>query len=61
MAITWTNGVVTLTKDLVFGLSVLSDKGWIPLYECDKQEVDLIKKLVDNNPSFPKNWEWPTN
>jgi hypothetical protein len=50
---TWTNGKITLTMCLVFGLSVLSETGYIPYSQLDARDKDLVKKFIDYDPSFP--------
>lgn len=52
----WTNQKVTLTKDLFFGLCVLTDEGWIPMTELLGEEIEEIRRLIDNDPSFPRDW-----
>lgn len=51
--VTWTSGKVTLTQDLIFGLCLLSDAGWVPLSDLDEFDRDKIVKLVDNDASCP--------
>jgi hypothetical protein len=53
MNITWTNGAIALTKDLIFGVSVLAESGWTPLSTLDKEDLALVRRLVDGNPSCP--------
>ena len=53
MATTWTNQRVALTKDLVFGLCVYTEEGWKPLSELDKDQLKLVHRLCDFNPSNP--------
>ncbi len=50
---TWTNGRVSLTSDLVFGVSVLTESGWMPLTYLEPDEVEFIRKLVDHDPTCP--------
>ena len=57
--IVFTNGRVAITKDLIFGLSVLSEDGWMPLSNLDHQEVKMVHRLVDYNPTFP--WQAELN
>lgn len=49
----FTNGNITIAEDLIFGLSVLTDHGWCPLSELDKDDLNLVVRLIDNNPTFP--------
>ncbi len=53
MGTVWTNGVVSLTSDFIFGVSVLTETGWVPISSLDPEDVELVKKLVDNNPGCP--------
>jgi len=53
LTITWTNGQVTLIKDLIFGVSVLGEEGWVPLSELNDDDKALVTRLVDHNPSCP--------
>ncbi len=53
MNTTWTNGVVSITKDFIFGLSVLAEQGWTPLTVLDLPDRVFVRELVDNNTSFP--------
>lgn len=62
------NGVVSFTKDLVFGLSVLTDNGWVPLDSLERVDYEQVLKALDNNPLFPfkselaeidaRQWDW---
>jgi len=52
----FTNGRVSLTKCLIFGLSVLSQDGWVPWSELDEQDRDLVRRLLDHNPTCPTEW-----
>ena len=51
--VTWTNGVVSLTSDLIFGVSVLSETGWVPVNQLDSKDIRMVIKLVDWNPLCP--------
>lgn len=51
--VVWTNGVVSLTSDLIFGVSVMTEDGWCPLSSLDAEDLAMVKRLVDNNPSCP--------
>lgn len=50
---TWTNGKVSLTKDMIFGVSVLGTWGWVPIYQIGISDIERVIRLVDNNPSCP--------
>ena len=54
--VVYTNGKVALTLDLVFGLSVYSDQGWVPWSELDEADRDMIRKLLDWDISCPEDW-----
>ena len=51
--VTWTNGVVSLTSDLIFGVSVLTENGWMPISQLDKLDLAYVCKLVDHNLNCP--------
>lgn len=58
MSTTFTNGKVSITRDLVFGLSVLleydgGETGWEPLDQLTIAEFARIDHLIDHNPTFP--------
>jgi hypothetical protein len=52
----FTNGRVTLTCDLVFGVSVLSTEGWVPFADLDNTDKDMVRRLLDHNPTCPAHW-----
>lgn len=66
--LTFTNGVVSFTKDLVFGLCVLGEHGWVPMGSLCRSGFETAVKALDNNPTFPfkselaelqeKPWDW---
>jgi hypothetical protein len=51
--ITWTNGKIALTKDCIFGVSVKTETGWLPLSALDADDLGTVVKLIDYNPSCP--------
>lgn len=53
MATVWENGRVAVTKDLIFGLCVMGETGWIPVSNLDMDDRKMVRDLVDFNPSFP--------
>ena len=53
MNIVWTNGAVALTSDFIFGVSVMTETGWTSLSSLDPEDRDMVKRLVDHNPSCP--------
>jgi hypothetical protein len=46
----WTNGKISLGNDLIFGPVVLTEEGWHPVDDVDDSGLELILKLIDNNP-----------
>lgn len=50
---TFTNGRVTLTKDLVFGICVLAESGWHPVNQLDGQDAQTVLDLLGHNPTCP--------
>jgi hypothetical protein len=51
--VVWTNGIVSLTRDFIFGVSVLAEGGWTPFDQLDDEDKRYIARLVDHNPSCP--------
>lgn len=49
----WTNNRVSLTKDLVFGLAVLTEEGWQALVHLSLEDVDMVIREVDGDKSCP--------
>jgi len=56
MATVWHNNNVALTKDLIFGVCVMSEEGWVPIGEGSIEELELVLRLIDFNPLCPKEW-----
>jgi hypothetical protein len=56
MSTTFTNGRVALTNDLVFGLSVLSQDGWVPFRFLEEPDKELVRRLLAHNPTCPRAW-----
>jgi hypothetical protein len=52
--VTFTNGRVSLCDDLVFGVSVLGEDGWVPFAWLDEQDKEKVRRLLDFNPTCPK-------
>jgi hypothetical protein len=50
---TWTNGVISLYKDIVFGVCVLTDDGWVPFSSGSEADKNNVRRLVDYAPSCP--------
>ena len=53
MQTVYSNEKVSLTKDLVFGLSVMTEEGWIPISWLDSSDKEVVKRMIDNDPLFP--------
>ena len=53
---TYTNGCVSLTYDLIYGLSVLTTEGWVPFADLDNTDKDKVRRLLDHNPTCPTDW-----
>jgi len=51
--VVWENGRIALTKDLIFGLCVMGEGGWIPLSDLDDDALDLVWRLYDHTPGCP--------
>ncbi len=57
MTATYTNGVISITKNLIFGWSILTVaddnvEGWVPLDNLDKPALQFIIENL-SNPVFP--------
>lgn len=53
VGVTWTNGQISLSFDLIFGVNVLSEDGWLPVSTLDAKDLAYIRRLVDYNPGCP--------
>jgi hypothetical protein len=51
--IIFTNGVVSLSTDLVFGPCVLNDLGWFPIDQLCEEDIEIVLNALDNNPTCP--------
>ncbi len=51
--VTFTIGRITLAKDLVFGVVVLTEDGWIPTSDLDAADKAYCRQLLGNNPTCP--------
>lgn len=51
--VTWENGRVALTMDLIFGLVVMTEDGWYPVAHLDKDDRMVVYRAVDNAAGFP--------
>ena len=49
----WTNNVVALTNDLVFGLCVYTHVGWSPYGHLDDADKRMVQDAVNFDPSCP--------
>jgi hypothetical protein len=50
---TYTNQLVTLRKDLIFGWVVLSTYGWTPIDQLDRADLTMVKTRMMNDAMFP--------
>ena len=48
----FTNGRIAICKDMVFGLCVMAENGWVPLSQGTPDEMRMVIRLIDNNPTF---------
>lgn len=48
----WNNAHVALMFDVVFGVMVHSETGWVPWSEGDEEEQANIRHLVAKDPHF---------
>lgn len=58
MSTTFTNGRISITKDLIFGISVLVQyddtlTAWIPITDLEIEDLDSVLEAIDNNPTCP--------
>ena len=53
MQVVYTNSRISLTNDLVFGLSVLTETGWVPYSELDENDRDIVRRAVDYDRACP--------
>ena len=51
--VVWENGRIALTKDLIFGLCVMGEDGWVPFSDLDDPELELVWRLYDHTPGCP--------
>ena len=51
--VVWENGRIALTKDLIFGLVVMTEDGWFPVSHLDDNDRELVWRLVDHAPGMP--------
>lgn len=51
--VVWENGRVALTLDLIFGLCVMGEQGWVPCSDLDLDDLKVVHRAVDHNPGCP--------
>lgn len=51
--VVWTNGKIMFTRDVVFGLCVMSREGWYPLALLDNDDFSVVIDAWDNTPGNP--------
>lgn len=51
--VVWTNGKVAFSRDLIFGLCVMSQEGWFPLDQLDDDDFSVVIDEWDNTPGNP--------
>ena len=51
--VVWDNGRIALTKDLIFGLVVMTEDGWFPVSHLDDNDRELVWRLYDHTPGCP--------
>lgn len=51
--IVWTNNKVAFTRDLIFGICVMTEVGWYPIINLDNADFKLVMDYWDNAPGNP--------
>ncbi len=51
--VVWENGRIALTKDLIFGLVVMTEDGWWPVNQLDAEDREMVWGLAGNHPGMP--------
>lgn len=51
--VVWTNYNVAFARDLIFGLCVMTHKGWFPLEQLDDDDFKVVMDGWDNTPGNP--------
>ncbi|MBW2190114.1 MAG: hypothetical protein JRG93_11100 [Deltaproteobacteria bacterium] len=54
MSTVFTNGRVSLTRCPVFGVSVMTEDGWVPISELSEGDLEIVRDALDRNPTCPK-------
>lgn len=49
----FTDGKIALGRDLVFGVVVLTESGWMPVSDLDTEDKATCRELLGNNPACP--------
>lgn len=44
---------MTLTDDLVFGVCVLTEDGYVPLDQLNLDDIKYVERLIDRNTTCP--------
>lgn len=52
----FTNGRVSLSYCLIFGLNVMSEEGWVPWDDLDGDDRRVVRRALDHNPTCPEEW-----
>jgi hypothetical protein len=53
----YNNGKVAISKDLIFGLSVYTEDGWIPLARLSQDDLHATRVLIDMDPLCSFLWK----
>lgn len=51
--VTWTNNNVAFTRDLIFGICVMTESGWHPVSHLDDVDFKLVMDEWDNDTGNP--------
>lgn len=52
--VVFTNGEVSLGKDLIFGVVLLTEHGWLPWSEIPEEVKVLVRRSLSHNPTCPE-------
>lgn len=50
----FTNNRVSLVKDPIFGVCVLTEDGFIPVKDLSGKDLNVVRSLLDFNPTCPR-------
>lgn len=53
MGTVYTNNVCAVQKIPIVGWVVLSEHGWVPLGDLNKDELEIVRRAVNWGPIFP--------